>query len=162
MTTIDIHDWKGNEFSTEFTDFVVTGMLEAKATGSVQTGRMVNSIKLKKIRDGFSVYSDRAEFPPTRKGRERYYTYVYHERGYTHIKAFPFIHQAFDTIAESDRTVNSNTNRFGTYKAQRPSLRRGSGTARYTSSDIAPVKAYLNSQGRKNKVKIPRVLQKHD
>lgn len=162
MTTIDIHNWKGNEFSTEFTDFVVTGMLEAKATGSVQTGRMVNSIKLKKIRDGFSVYSDRADFPPTSRGKSRYYTYVYHEIGYAPKGpgAFPFIHQAFGTIGDSDNLVNSNRGVYGAYKARRPSGRRGAGVSTISSSDLAPVNAYLGRQGRKNKVKIPRALQK--
>lgn len=162
MTTIDIHKWKGNEFSTEFTDFVVTGMLEAKATGSVQTGRMVNSIKLKKIRDGFSVYSDRADFPPTSRGKARYYTYVYHEKGYPTIGAFPFIHQAFDTIGDSDNLVNSNRGVYGAYKAHRPSGRRGAGVSTISSSDLSAVTSYLGKQGRKNKVRIPRVLQKHD
>ena len=133
MTTTDIHNWKGIEFSKEFVDFTVTGMLEAKATGSVQTGRMVRSIKMKKIADGFSVYSDRNQYP-----------------------AFPFIFIAFDTVGESDQLVNSTSGFFGIYKALRPSGRRGAGTARYNSSDTASAREYLVAQGRKNQVKIPR------
>lgn len=157
MTTTDIHNWKGIEFSKEFVDFTVTGMLEAKATGSVQTGRMVRSIKMKKIADGFSVYSDRSDFPPTSKGKERYYTHVYHQRGYPpRYSAFPFIFIAFDTVGESDQLVNSTSGFFGIYKALRPSGRRGAGTARYNSSDTASAREYLVAQGRKNQVKIPR------
>lgn len=160
MTTTDIHNWKGIEFSKEFVDFTVTGMLEAKATGSVQTGRMVRSIKMKKILDGFSVYSDRSDFPPTRRGKDRYYTHVYHERGYPRYPAFPFIFIAFDTVGESEQLVNSTSGFFGIYKALRPSGRRGAGTARYNSSDTAEAREYLASQGRKNKVKIPRRIAK--
>lgn len=161
MTTTDIHNWKGIEFSKEFVDFTVTGMLEAKATGSVQTGRMVRSIKMKKIADGFTVYSDQADFPPTRRGKARYYTHVYHQRGYPpRYSAFPFIFIAFDTVGESDLLVNSTSGFFGIYKALRPSGRRGAGTARYNSSDTASAREYLASQGRKNKVKIPRRIAK--
>lgn len=157
MTTTDIHNWKGIEFSKEFVDFTVTGMLEAKATGSVQTGRMVRSIKMKKIGDGFTVYSDQADFPPTRRGKARYYTHVYHQRGYPpRYSAFPFIFIAFDTVGEREQLVNSTSGFFGIYKALRPSGRRGAGTARYNSSDTASAREYLVSQGRKNKVKIPR------
>lgn len=157
MTTTDIHNWKGIEFSKEFVDFTVTGMLEAKATGSVQTGRMVRSIKMKKIGDGFTVYSDQSDFPPTRRGKARYYTHVYHQRGYPpRYSAFPFIFIAFDTVGESDQLVNSTSGFFGIYKALRPSGRRGAGTARYNSSDTASAREYLVSQGRKNQVKIPR------
>lgn len=157
MTTTDIHNWKGIEFSKEFVDFTVTGMLEAKATGSVQTGRMVRSIKMKKIGDGFTVYSDQADFPPTRRGKARYYTHVYHQRGYPpRYSAFPFIFLAFDTVGEREQLVNSTSGFFGIYKALRPSGRRGAGTARYNSSDTASAREYLVSQGRKNQVKIPR------
>lgn len=157
MTTTDIHNWKGIEFSKEFVDFTVTGMLEAKATGSVQTGRMVRSIKMKKIGDGFTVYSDQADFPPTRRGKARYYIHVYHQRGYPpRYSAFPFIFIAFDTVGEREQLVNSTSGFFGIYKALRPSGRRGAGTARYNSSDTASAREYLVSQGRKNKVKIPR------
>lgn len=157
MTTTDIHNWKGIEFSKEFVDFTVTGMLEAKATGSVQTGRMVRSIKMKKIGDGFTVYSDQADFPPTRRGKARYYTHVYHQRGYPpRYSAFPFIFIAFDTVGEREQLVNSTSGFFGIYKALRPSGRRGAGTARYNSSDTASAREYLVSQGRKNQVKIPR------
>ena len=45
MTTTDIHNWKGIEFSKEFVDFTITGMLEAKATGSVQTGKVCQDEK---------------------------------------------------------------------------------------------------------------------
>lgn len=153
----DIHNWKGIEFSKEFVDFTVTGMLEAKATGSVQTGRMVRSIKMKKIADGFSVYSDQSDFPPTRRGKARYYTHVYHQRGYPpRYSAFPFISIAFDTVGEREQLVNSTSGFFGIYKALRPSGRRGAGTARYNSSDTASAREYLFAQGRKNKVKIPR------
>lgn len=161
MTTTDIHNWKGIEFSKEFVDFTVTGMLEAKATGSVQTGRMVRSIKMKKIGDGFTVYSDQSDFPPTRRGKARYYTHVYHQRGYPpRYSAFPFIFIAFDTVGESEQLVNSTSGFFGIYKALRPSGRRGAGTARYNSSDTASAREYLVSQGRKNKVKIPRRIAK--
>lgn len=161
MTTTDIHNWKGIEFSKEFVDFTVTGMLEAKATGSVQTGRMVRSIKMKRIADGFSVYSDRSDFPPTSRGKERYYTYVYHERGYPpRYSAFPFIFTAFDTVGEREQLVNSTSGFFGIYKAIRPSGRRGAGTARYNSSDTASAREYLAVQGRKNIVKIPRRVAK--
>ena len=161
MTTTDIHNWKGIEFSKEFVDFTVTGMLEAKATGSVQTGRMVRSIKMKKIADGFTVYSDMSDFPPTRKGKERYYTHVYHQRGYPpRYSAFPFISIAFDTVGEREQLVNSTSGFFGIYKALRPSGRRGAGTARYNSSDTASAREYLASQGRKNQVKIPRRIAK--
>lgn len=153
----DIHNWKGIEFSKEFVDFTVTGMLEAKATGSVQTGRMVRSIKMKKIADGFSVYSDQSDFPPTRRGKARYYTHVYHQRGYPpRYSAFPFIFIAFDTVGEREQLVNSTSGFFGIYKALRPSGRIGAGTARYNSSDTASAREYLFAQGRKNKVKIPR------
>ena len=122
MTTTDIHNWKGIEFSKEFVDFTVTGMLEAKATGSVQTGRMVRSIKMKKILDGFSVYSDRSDFPPTRRGKDRYYTHVYHERGYPRYPAFPFIFIAFDTVGESEQLVNSTSGFFNKGLEQLPDI----------------------------------------
>lgn len=160
MTTTDIHNWKGIEFSKEFVDFTITGMLEAKATGSVQTGRMVRSIKMKKIADGFSVYSDRSDFPPTARGKDRYYTRVYHDKGYPRYPAFPFIFIAFDTVGERDQLVDSTSGFFGTYKAIRPSGRRGAGVARYNSSDTASGREYLAVQGRKNTVKIPRRIAK--
>lgn len=160
MTTTDIHNWKGIEFSKEFVDFTITGMLEAKATGSVQTGRMVRSIKMKKIADGFSVYSDRSDFPPTSRGKDRYYTRVYHDKGYPRYPAFPFIFIAFDTVGESEQLVDSTSGFFGTYKAIRPSGRRGAGTARYNSSDTASGREYLAVQGRKNTVKIQRRIAK--
>lgn len=160
MTTTDIHNWKGIEFSKEFVDFTITGMLEAKATGSVQTGRMVRSIKMKKIADGFSVYSDRSDFPPTARGKDRYYTRVYHDKGYPRYPAFPFIFIAFDTVGESEQLVDSTSGFYGTYKAMKPSGRRGAGTARYNSSDTASGRQYLAVQGRKNTVKIPRRIAK--
>lgn len=160
MTTTNIHNWKGIEFSKEFVDFTITGMLEAKATGSVQTGRMVRSIKMKKIADGFSVYSDRSDFPPTARGKDRYYTRVYHDKGYPRYPAFPFIFIAFDTVGESEQLVDSTSGFYGTYKAMKPSGRRGAGTARYNSSDTASGREYLAVQGRKNTVKIPRRIAK--
>lgn len=135
-------------------------MLEAKATGSVQTGRMVRSIKMKKIADGFSVYSDRSDFPPTSRGKDRYYTHVYHDKGYPRHPAFPFIFQAFDTVGEREDLVNSTSGFFGIYKAIKPSGRRGAGTARYNSSDTASAREYLFVQGRKNSIKVPRRLAK--
>ena len=160
MTTTDIHNWKGIEFSKEFVDFTVTGMLEAKATGSVQTGRMVRSIKMKKIADGFTVYSDRSDFPPTRRGKDRYYTHVYHNRGYPRYPAFPFIFIAFDTVGESDKLVNSTSGFFGIYKALRPSGRRGSGSSNLSGSDRASVTAYLQKAGTKLSIKVPKRLAK--
>ena len=106
MTTIDIHDWKGIEFAKEFVDFTVTGMLEAKAIGSVRTGRMVRSIKMKKIGDGFSVYADRNDYPPTKRGKERYYVNTYMFKGYKYNPAFPFIFTAFDTVGDSENLVD--------------------------------------------------------
>lgn len=160
MTTTDIHNWKGIEFSKEFVDFTITGMLEAKATGSVQTGRMVRSIKMKKIADGFSVYADRNEYPPTSRGRNRYYVNTYMFRGYKYHPKFPFIFTAFDTVGDSEQLVDSTSGFYGTYKAMRPSGRRGAGTARYNSSDTASGRQYLAVQGRKNIVKIPRRIAK--
>lgn len=142
-------------------DFTVTGMLEAKATGSVQTGRMVRSIKMKKIADGFTVYSDRSDFPPTSIGKDRYYTRIYHDKGYPpKHPPFPFIFEAFDTVGEREDLVNSTSGFFGIYKAIKPSGRRGAGTARYNSSDTASAREYLFTQGRKNSIKIPRRIAK--
>ena len=160
MTTIDIHDWKGIEFAKEFVDFTVTGMLEAKAIASQDTGRMVRSVKLQKNDDGFSVYMDRADYPPTRRGKERYYANVYYFRGYKTLPAFPFIERAYETIGDREELVNSTSGFYGIYRAIRPSFRRGSGTARYNSNDTASAREYLASQGRKNTVKIPRRLAK--
>lgn len=160
MTTTDIHNWKGIEFSKEFVDFTITGMLEAKATGSVQTGRMVRSVKMRKILDGFSVYADRNEYPPTSRGRDRYYVNTYMFRGYKYNPKFPFIFTAFDTVGDSEQLVDSTSGFYGTYKAMRPSGRRGAGTARYNSSDTASGRHYLAVQGRKNTVKIPRRIAK--
>lgn len=160
MTTTDIHNWKGIEFSKEFVDFTITGMLEAKATGSVQTGRMVRSVKMRKILDGFSVYADRNEYPPTSRGRDRYYVNTYMFRGYKYHPKFPFIFTAFDTVGDSEQLVDSTSGFYGTYKAMGPSGRRGAGTARYNSSDTASGRQYLTVQGRKNIVKIPRRIAK--
>lgn len=160
MTTTDIHNWKGIEFSKEFVDFTITGMLEAKATGSVQTGRMVRSVKMRKILDGFSVYADRNEYPPTSRGRDRYYVNTYMFRGYKYHPKFPFIFTAFDTVGDSEQLVDSTSGFYGIYKAMGPSGRRGAGTARYNSSDTASGRQYLAVQGRKNTVKIPRRIAK--
>lgn len=160
MTTTDIHNWKGIEFSKEFVDFTITGMLEAKATGSVQTGRMVRSVKMIKILDGFSVYADRNEYPPTSRGRDRYYVNTYMFKGYKYHPKFPFIFTAFDTVGDSEQLVDSTSGFYGTYKAMMPSGRRGAGTARYNSSDTASGRQYLAVQGRKNTVKIPRRIAK--
>lgn len=160
MTTTDIHNWKGIEFSKEFVDFTITGMLEAKATGSVQTGRMVRSVKMRKILDGFSVYADRNEYPPTSRGRDRYYVNTYMFKGYKYHPKFPFIFTAFDTVGDSEQLVDSTSGFYGTYKAMMPSGRRGAGTARYNSSDTASGRQYLAVQGRKNIVKIPRRIAK--
>lgn len=160
MTTTNIHNWKGIEFSKEFVDFTITGMLEAKATGSVQTGRMVRSVKMRKILDGFSVYADRNEYPPTSRGRDRYYVNTYMFRGYKYHPKFPFIFTAFDTVGDSEQLVDSTSGFYGTYKAMRPSGRRGAGTARYNSSDTASGRQYLAVQGRKNTVNIPRRIAK--
>ena len=160
MTTTDIHNWKGIEFSKEFVDFTITGMLEAKATGSVQTGRMVRSVKMRKILDGFSVYADRNEYPTTSRGRDRYYVNTYMFRGYKYHPKFPFIFTAFDTVGDSEQLVDSTSGFYGTYKAMIPSGRRGAGTARYNSSDTAIGRQYLAVQGRKNTVKIPRRIAK--
>lgn len=160
MTTTDIHNWKGIEFSKEFVDFTITGMLEAKATGSVQTGRMVRSVKMRKILDGFSVYADRNEYPPTSRGRDRYYVNTYMFKGYKYHPKFPFIFTAFDTVGDSEQLVDSTSGFYGTYKAMIPSGRRGAGTARYNSSDTASGRQYLAVQGRKNTVKIPRRIAK--
>lgn len=160
MTITDIHNWKGIEFSKEFVDFTITGMLEAKATGSVQTGRMVRSVKMRKILDGFSVYADRNEYPPTSRGRDRYYVNTYMFKGYKYHPKFPFIFTAFDTVGDSEQLVDSTSGFYGTYKAMMPSGRRGAGTARYNSSDTASGRQYLAVQGRKNTVKIPRRIAK--
>ena len=58
MTTIDIHNFKGTELVEEFTDFVMTGALEAKAIASKDTGRMVNPVKIRKVPGGFEVYRE--------------------------------------------------------------------------------------------------------
>jgi hypothetical protein len=160
VTTTNIHNWKGIEFSKEFVDFTITGMLEAKATGSVQTGRMVRSVKMRKILDGFSVYADRNEYPPTSRGRDRYYVNTYMFKGYKYHPKFPFIFTAFDTVGDSEQLVDSTSGFYGTYKAMIPSGRRGAGTARYNSSDTASGRQYLAVQGRKNTVKIPRRIAK--
>lgn len=160
MTTIDIHNFKGIEFSKEFVDFTVTGMLEAKATGSVRTGRMVRSVKMRKIADGFSVYADRNEYPPTKRGRDRYYVNTYMFKGYKYHPKFPFIFTAFDTIGDSDQLVDSTSGFYGTYKARRPSGRRGAGIAQYSSNDTASGRQYLFAQGRRNTVKIPGRIAK--
>ena len=121
---------------------------------------MVRSVKMRKILDGFSVYADRNEYPPTSRGRDRYYVNTYMFRGYKYHPKFPFIFTAFDTVGDSEQLVDSTSGFYGTYKAMRPSGRRGAGTARYNSSDTASGRQYLAVQGRKNTVKIPRRIAK--
>ena len=81
-------------------------------------------------------------------------------RGYKYHPKFPFIFTAFDTVGDSEQLVDSTSGFYGTYKAMRPSGRRGAGTARYNSSDTASGRQYLAVQGRKNTVKIPRRIAK--
>lgn len=156
MTTTDIHDWKGTEFVDEFTDFVLTGTLEAKAIASKQTGRMVNSVKIRKVSDGFEVYSDRNDFPPTKRGKVRYYTKVYVEKGYPTLPAFDFLMQGFLNIGDGELVKGG----VGQYSARVPSGRRGSGTAILTQGDKSVVTAYRERAESRLAVKIPKRLQK--
>lgn len=157
MTTTDIHDWKGTEFVEEFTDFVLTGTLEAKAIASKQTGRMVNSVKIRKVSDGFEVYSDRNDFPPTKRGKVRYYTKVYVEKGYPpKWGPFDFIYDGFMNIGEGELVKGG----VGMYSAKHPSGRRGSGTAILTQGDKSAVTAYRERAESRLAVKIPKRLQK--
>lgn len=156
MTTTDIHDWKGTEFVEEFTDFVLTGTLEAKAIASRQTGRMVNSVKIRKVRDGFEVYSDRNDFPPTKRGKVRYYTKVYVEKGYPNYPPFDFLMEGFQNVGEGELVKGG----VGQYSAKVPSGRRGSGTAILTQGDKSAVTAYRERAENRLAVKIPKRLQK--
>lgn len=156
MTTTDIHDWKGTEFVDEFTDFVLTGTLEAKAIASKQTGRMVSSVKIRKVSDGFEVYSDRNDFPPTKRGKVRYYTKVYVEKGYPTLPPFDFLMQGFVNIGDGELVKGG----VGQYSAKHPSGRRGSGTAILTQSDKSAVTAYRERAESRLAVKIPKRLQK--
>lgn len=156
MTTTDIHDWKGTEFVDEFTDFVLTGTLEAKAIASKQTGRMVGSVKIRKVSDGFEVYSDRKDFPPTKRGKVRYYTKVYVEKGYPTLPPFDFLMQGFVNIGDGELVKGG----VGQYSARVPSGRRGSGTAILTQGDKSAVTAYRERAENRLAVKIPKRLQK--
>lgn len=156
MTTTDIHDWKGTEFVDEFTDFVLTGTLEAKAIASKQTGRMVGSVKIRKVSDGFEVYSDRKDFPPTKRGKVRYYTKVYVEEGYPTLPPFDFLMQGFVNIGDGELVKGG----VGQYSARVPSGRRGSGTAILTQGDKSAVTAYRERAENRLAVKIPKRLQK--
>lgn len=157
MTTIDIHNFKGTELVEEFTDFVMTGTLEAKAIASKDTGLMVKSVKVRKVPDGFEVYSDRADFPPTSRGKVRYYTKVYVERGYPpKWGPFDFIYDGFMNIGEGELVKGG----IGTYSARRPSGRRGSGSSNLSGSDRASVTAYLQKAGTKLSIKVPKRLAK--
>lgn len=156
MTTTDIHGWKGTEFVDEFTDFVLTGTLEAKAIASKQTGRMVGSVKIRKVSDGFEVYSDRKDFPPTKRGKVRYYTKVYVEKGYPTLPPFDFLMQGFVNIGDGELVKGG----VGQYSARVPSGRRGSGTAILTQGDKSAVTAYRERAENRLAVKIPKRLQK--
>lgn len=156
MTTTDIHDWKGTEFVDEFTNFVLTGTLEAKAIASKQTGRMVSSVKIRKVSDGFEVYSDRKDFPPTKRGKVRYYTKVYVEKGYPTLPAFDFLMQGFLNIGDGELVKGG----VGQYSARVPSGRRGSGTAILTQGDKSAVTTYRERAESRLAVKIPKRLQK--
>lgn len=156
MTTIDIHNFKGTELVDEFTDFVMTGTLEAKAIASRQTGRMINSVKIRKVPGGFEVYSDRKDFPPTSRGKVRYYTKVYVEKGYPNWEPFDFIYQGFMNIGEGELVKGG----VGMYSAKHPSGRRGSGSSSLSGSDRASVTAYLQKAGTKFSLKVPKRLVK--
>ena len=157
MTTIDIHNFKGTELVEEFTDFVMTGALEAKAIASKDTGRMVNSVKIRKVPGGFEVYSDRNDFPPTSRGKVRYYTKVYVEKGYPpKWGPFDFIYDGFMNIGEGELVKGG----VGLYSAKHPSGRRVAGSSNLSGSDRASVTAYLQKAGTKFSLKVPKRLVK--
>lgn len=158
MTTIDIHNFKGTELVEEFTDFVITGALEAKAIASKDTGRMVGSVNIKKVPDGFMVYSDSSHFIPKSKGGDGYYTRVYVEKGYPpKWGPFDFFYEGFMNIGEGELVKGSTlgytarNNRWG---------RRGSGSASLSGSAKASVTAYLQKAGTKLSLKVPKRLVK--
>lgn len=139
---IALEDWVGDELYEEYIDFVIAGTKEAKAIASYRTGKMVNSVRIRKVSDGFEVISDRSVLKSY--GGKSYYTYVYAKLGYpaSRIDPFHFIKQGFENVADIEVTY-----RNGKWRAVNPSNRRGSGTSYLGKENIAFV------QGLKRKYK---------
>ena len=124
MSMIEIKDWKGHELMDDYLDFIVTGTVEAKAIASKVTGRMVNSVIMRKTSGGYEVVADKNLFN-SYKGQKpnKYYAYTYAVVGYTRYSAFHFIHEAFETVADGEHIF-----KYGRWSAKKPSGRNGSGT----------------------------------
>lgn len=154
MTTIDILDWKGTELLEEFVDYVVTGVAEAKATGSRWTGAMVDSVTVSSISDGFEIYIDRGSVAQ-KSGKRMYYPYKYVYKGYGNAHPpFNFIYEALLNIG--DRSIGNRT----TWSAVHPSNRRGSGRSVLTQRNTFAPQNYLRRKRNSYTVNIPRSLRK--
>ena len=154
MTTIDIQDWEGTELIQEFVDYVVTGVAEAKATGSRWTGAMVDSITVDSTSDGFLIYIDRSSVR-AKSGRKNYYPYRYAYKGYGNAHPpFDFIYEALMNVG--DNNIGDRT----TWQAIKPSGRRGTGSSVLSHRNTFAPQNYLRRKKNTYKVNIPNSLRK--
>lgn len=141
---IDIHDWEGSEFHELFVDYVEAGMAEGKAQASVDTGAMVESVQVVKIRDGFRVWVHDGTLRAL-SGKKLIhgsynYSYKYGYKGYTTKPAFDFIYSGLMSVDLGDRVSGSST-----WTAKSPTD-RGTGSARIYSKDFPKKQSYLASK----------------
>lgn len=154
MTTIDLFKWKGNELIDDYCDFVVAGILEAKALGSRVTGSMVESLTTQSKSDGFEIIADRGALR-LMSGQNSYYVYKYVEQGYGRTPAFDFLTQGFENVGDDDVPHKPIT-----WTARKPSGRRGSGSARLAHRQSWAVENYRRRYANRYSVGIPASLRK--
>lgn len=142
---IDIHDWEGTEFHELFVDYVEAGMAEAKAQASVDTGAMVESVQVVKIRDGFKVWVHDGTLRALSGKKLIYgqynYSYKYGYIGYTKAPAFDFIYSGLTTVDLGDKVSGGSF-----WTARKSNDRNGSGSARIYSKDFPKKQSYLASK----------------
>lgn len=142
---IDIHDWEGSEFHELFVDYVEAGMAEGKAQASVDTGAMVESVQVVKIRDGFRVWVHDGTLGAL-SGKKLIhgsynYSYKYGYIGYTKQPAFDFLYSGLMSVDLGDKVSSGST-----WSARKPNTRNGSGSSRVYSKDFPKKQSYLASK----------------
>lgn len=136
---IDIHDWEGSEFHELFVDYVEAGMAEGKAQASVDTGAMVESVQVVKIRDGFRVWVHAGTLRSL-SGKKYNYAYRYGYLGYPNYEPFDFIYSGLTSVDLGDKVTHSFWN------AKNYSGRNGSGGSNVYSKDFPKKQSYLASK----------------
>lgn len=109
MTTIDIHDWEGNELHKLFGDYVKNIHHRARMTVAIRTGSLQDSTMIYPTKDGFLVATQSRDLRTISKVEE-FYAEKYHNKGYGpgNKPAHPYIYEAAEKTPFGINSAHSN------------------------------------------------------